>query len=131
MLKIAGGIVLAIIILLLVFRCLVRVTYWMQKKNETKVSKKRAKEERIKTEEWLKAVEVWDKYAKRWKEEYFKHKAFLELWSHSFFEKFKDKEKNDVWSKWETISKWFIIGFCIFCGLAIIIVVACLIAKLS
>jgi hypothetical protein len=88
------------------------------------------KEEKERTKEWLEAVENWDKYAQKWKDEYFKHKAFLELWSHSFFEKFKGQwNKKDNSDLGKGLAKWYIIGFSIFCLLAIIVVLICLIAK--
>lgn len=90
MLKIAGGIILAIIILFLVFHCLARVVFWKQQKDEIKAERKKDKEDKKETEEWIDALERWDKWAKEWKDEYFKHKA-LEIWPF-FSERFKEKK---------------------------------------
>ena len=97
MLQIAGGIILAIVILFLVFHCLARLVYWKQQRDEAKANKRKEWEERKRTEEWLEALEKWDERAKKWKDAYFEHKAF-EIWplrSDRYYWELEKNKKSD------------------------------------
>lgn len=51
-------------------------------------------------------------------------KTLSEILNEKYSKKIKTKERS-----WDSIVKWYIIGFCVFCGIAIIIVVTALILK--
>lgn len=44
-------------------------------------------------------------------------------------EKYLEREMKSKKDSWDSIVKWYIIGFCVFCGIAIIIVITALILK--